>query len=247
MDTELLFYYTNAKTLLLILENFKIKMSVLSKSSDLVERNYHMHLINPDKGKGKQESQIEADNNKYICFCTEPNKTNWEHKNTGYRLPNMWDMYADRHRGACIIIDKKEFIDENKTLELEEVEIKYTDVINEEWDLDTKMKYKLNSYRNENEIRFISKTAEEYCSIKNSVKNIILGVDFENTIVTPEPTEKQTYKHLLFKKIQGNENNINPNLFLKPLIDKNGKMIISENGCLLWKEMKENGIDFNKQ
>jgi len=239
-----LFYYTNARTLLKILTSFQIKMSVLSRSSDLRERNFFRYFVKPEEGIGEKEAKKLADKSRYVCFCTEPNDSGWYHLDKGYRLPNMWDAYADRHKGACIILDRDLFKKKNPCLTDFQIDYKIEIELKEDLPLEKKMKQKSKIYESEHEIRFISSNGSEFCDIEGCIKKILIGVDFENVYIRDEE-ELQTPNS--FAKLCEiiKDKNIEPTLFIQPLITKAGKMIKSDNGCLLWDKMKTNGIVFN--
>lgn len=225
-----LFYYTNAWALIRILKDFKVKMSILSKSSDLRERNYFRYLVDPYNGVGETEARNNADNNTYVCFCTEPNSSGWRHLDKGYRLPNMWDTYADRHRGACLILDEIKFAKENSNLQVYPITYVAEKNFDDSWPLNKKMIHKLKNYENEHERRYISANGTQFCNIKNSLQKVLLGVDFGRD-------ERNNYELELFEIIKNNK--LKLDLFTQPLIDKTGKMIKLSNGCCLWNKMKD--------
>jgi hypothetical protein len=121
--------------------------------------------------------------------------------NPGYNLSRMWAQYGDNHKGVCIILNKEDFLKENvKKIDFKN-RIQYKSEIRPPL-LDEKYSRlegykeieinriiskfrkeifftKLNDWKGENEFRIINykKTSEEYCSIKNSLYGIILGIN----------------------------------------------------------------------
>jgi len=236
MDEEYIYYYTTSEGLFSILRKFEIRLSVLSKSSDLVERTYYTKIPCKNNTIGVKDMKLMADENRYVCFCREEDNTNFLRKE-GASYLNMWDAYSDRHKGACIRILKNRFIEKNDFLE--EIEIIYKkdkQYLNEKSEIRELMKYKYFIWEHENELRFLRKegSKSEYCSIEDCIVNVYLGIDFKKG--------KDCIKKLC-DIIKGNKK-LCPTWFIMPIILENGNLFFPENDGILWKKMKDSGIDF---
>lgn len=153
---------------------------------------------------------------KVLCFSLSSGKYT-----AGYSYSAMWAHYAENHTGICLEIDKDIFIEENKNIiqtdffqkicyfdyETEKIihpTVDYTkindnaDYIKKEFRFDNaKHIYftKSKEWENENEFRLIHLSEEkndEFCKIEKSLKNIYLGIKF-NDFYLP------SIKNLLFE------------------------------------------------
>ncbi len=133
-DEDSLFHYTSAETAIKhILFEKQLKLNPLNKMSDPYENknfdfdfNYSMNPIEVDK-KDKQIQIAIKKHCKIVSFCSnekplihhisytpKPNKTDQRIESQKYKFnvlgsyhSRMWDQYADRHRGVCIVFSKK--------------------------------------------------------------------------------------------------------------------------------------------
>lgn len=207
-------------------------LSRTSNSSDLRERNFYHEFLNPYAGIGKGEAIDRIDSSyRFLSFCTEPNKTEWWIKDQGYRLPNMWDSYANRHRGACIVLDEDKFREANPGLDC--VEIKY---LNEEdlhkiCSLEDKIRTKPLCYSQENEVRYLTRKGVEKCTIAGCISKVIIGVDMSERYIN------SLISLIKYKRIM-------PQLFIQPIVDEDGRILVFDNGCLLWEKMRKAGLNF---
>jgi hypothetical protein len=140
---------------------------------------------------------------KVLCFCEDYFTEGewWD----GFNLPRMWAQYGENHKGICLEIDKTEFIEENKDILGSDLtffeSIHYTnkdeypfvefDQYNERGDdylkdfIRSYYKYlffqKNKDWETEHELRLIhfDNAVDKYCSIKKSLKKIIVGIDFD--------------------------------------------------------------------
>ncbi len=146
---------------------------------------------------------------KVLCFSQDyKHKQEWY---DGYNLPRMWAQYAGNHKGVCLEIDKDIFLEENKKCigEAYFKNIKYCNENEYPWidfsrlktlgynnyitefrqkHLDYLFFTKSIDWEAERELRLlkISKQAQkvEFVSIKKSLKNVIVGIDF-NEVYLP--------------------------------------------------------------
>ncbi len=150
-------------------------------------------------------SDIIRNGAKILCFCEDYYAESewWD----GYNLPRMWAQYGDKHKGVCLEFDKDSFINENSELLNSESTFfdsvnytmrneylfinhpfmdelgkrKYFDQLRRQnhkylffqknWDWHTESEFRILHFGNEKQ--------DVYCSIRNSLKRIILGVDFK--------------------------------------------------------------------
>lgn len=140
---------------------------------------------------------------KVLCFCEDYFTEDewWD----GFNLPRMWAQYGDNHRGICLEIDKQKFIEENKDILESDLtffeSIHYTnrdhypfvefDKYRKQGELYLRdfiranYKYlffqKNKDWETEHEIRLIhfNNSEKKFCSIKNSLRRIITGIDFD--------------------------------------------------------------------
>ncbi len=141
---------------------------------------------------------------KMTCFSTDDGNIK------GYGHSRMWALYGDNHKGICLEIDEQEFLKENAELIKTGLfdRIKY-DNLNENPPINPIIEYdylkqlgiekyiekfkkeqvdflffrKNNEWESEKEKRlllFSSEPNSEYCTIKKSLKKIILGIDFHD-------------------------------------------------------------------
>jgi len=154
--------------------------------------------------RNEEISKILRDDCKVLCFCEDT-----PYDMFGYELSRMWALYGDNHKGVCIELDKEVFIEENnidpklfKNIQYYQFDIKkqfdfklvdynavhaygaekYVKEFFRPTHLDHLYFTKNKEWDSEHEFRLIhfsTKTGDEFCSIKNSIKNIFVGVDFE--------------------------------------------------------------------
>jgi hypothetical protein len=101
----------------------------------------------------------------------------------------MWYLYANKHLGACIVLDKEQFEKQNPCFAGNPAKIKYLNEIPfYEWINDEKKSlqeclcFKYKDFRMENEIRYFYNGLDEYCNIANCIKTVALGAEFCNNM-----------------------------------------------------------------
>lgn len=121
----------------------------------------------------------------------------------GYSLARMWERCGENHEGVCLVIDKKEFVQENIQLigsdEVYFEPVTYSNLLSElpiipnvEWREDNvaeayvRSNYqrlyfqKSKEWENEHEVRLVSfDPSIGFCSIRRSLKGIIMGTRFD--------------------------------------------------------------------
>lgn len=149
-------------------------------------------------------SKILREDCKVLCFCEDI-----PYDMYGYELSRMWALYGDNHKGVCIELDKDAFILENnidptlfkniqyyqfdsknqfnyKIVDYNALQAHGLEIYIKEHFRYTHLDYlfftKNKEWESEYEFRlvhFSKNPNDEFCSIKNSIRNIYVGVDFE--------------------------------------------------------------------
>lgn len=107
---NLLYHYTSATSLIKILQQMRLRLSTFDKLNDLNEVDMCVKVggfapINLIRYIKK--------NSRLISFSCNKVKGGRILKKA-INLPSMWAHYADNNQGACIVLNKKKFIKENK-------------------------------------------------------------------------------------------------------------------------------------
>ena len=225
---EKLYHFTNAEALFKILETMTLKLSSMSSVDDLNEKC----ICCRDDGWGINGINIE----KYVeqeCKTLSFSRNYYEGEErpsnvqSAINLPRMWAEYADKNRGACIIINERRFLEENQAVlknifydisDVEYSKMLYDDSIvasdNPEEFVKQYYKHilfrKHSDWNGQHERRFFCIGKEiEYLSIANSLEEICLGVRFESDDVSMDKlinvlTNKQSKCHTLNISLQWN-------------------------------------------
>ena len=143
-----------------------------------------------------QLNHIVRENARMICFSFDEAPT-WLSV-YGYRSSTMWAHYGDKHKGVCVVLDRNKFVKENraridllgkvkytKELKKPEINLASINVITEKTVQNVVRELrqviffsKLKDWRYENEYRVVNykNPTVEFCSIKDSLVGIILGM-----------------------------------------------------------------------
>ena len=189
-----------------ILPDLKLRLSPIVNTNDPRENKSFIFAAISNAGldlaelnkRNEEISKTLRDDCKVLCF-SDDNPPYF-----GYEMSRMWAYYGGNHQGVCLVFDKTEFINENKTvinaeylrninyfkfdikkeythktvdhIEMEKLgKEKYIKEVfrptnlehlyftkNKEWDSETEIRL----------IHFSSNPEDEFCSIKNSLKNM---------------------------------------------------------------------------
>jgi len=113
-EQDWLCHYTNFDNLCSILSTMTLKISSYDRSNDISEVESNITMLLDASIEEKLEQYI-IQNCGYISFSKNKwNKDRTEIVSVGYRIPSMWGIYADRSRGACLVIDEEKLLDENR-------------------------------------------------------------------------------------------------------------------------------------
>lgn len=142
-----------------------------------------------------------SNSSKVICFSID--KKVHGDIIEGYNFPRMWDRYGKKYQGVCLKINKKIFLKENEEIISYNKVIRYSNAIPSVFvdvseqdpekitekditsmvinNLDSLFFLKHSDWEGESEFRVvqINMIAKNYCSIKESLEEIILGSNFK--------------------------------------------------------------------
>ncbi|MBN2890880.1 MAG: DUF2971 domain-containing protein [Bacteroidales bacterium] len=187
---KFIYHYTKAINFLLILPLMRLKMGRIEATNDPKEKiRYFEVMVHGDYFDPKDEriEIIEDFLNNYpsiTCFSAGD-----AHKN-GFDLPTMWAHYADNHKGICLELNTHKFLYENNpnfifdnvdyALTAEYNKFSITKNTTKKEILKKLVFLKRDDWSSENEWRLFSLEGEDFCSIKESLESIILGLDFND-------------------------------------------------------------------
>lgn len=112
-SNDYLCHYTSFNNLCSILSTMTLRIGSYKNSNDIAELDSNISSL-LDSNKQREVEQYIANQCGYISFSTHI----WDTQNdviskVGYLIPSMWGIYADKSRGACMILDKDTLIKEN--------------------------------------------------------------------------------------------------------------------------------------
>lgn len=112
-SNDYLCHYTSFNNLCSILSTMTLLISSYKNSNDMAELDSNIASI-LNSNKTCEIEQYIANQCGYISFSTNI----WDTKNNiiskfGYLIPSMWGIYADKSRGACLVLDKDILLQEN--------------------------------------------------------------------------------------------------------------------------------------
>jgi hypothetical protein len=193
LDDKFLYHFTSAESLLKILENMTLKMSSFENLNDLNEKE--VNFILNDWLKGLKINKYISEQCQVISFSQNYQKKE-KFCECGCNHPRMWAQYADKNKGACVVINEKKFIEINKTI-LNEIfwkieNVSYnpyiykenlTDSANPKEFLENNYKEiffeKHSDWEQEDERRLFCIGGPKFFSIDNCIEFICLGNKFE--------------------------------------------------------------------
>lgn len=205
--SKFLYHFTKREILIEhILPSYKLKLNTLQKTNDPKEKK--MSVLNSIKNLTyageyldiKARLHNSLDNVCQICCFSGDYLINHKEFN-GYNLPRMWATYGDNHEGICLKIDFDKFFIENKVdndicfldnlvyvTEINHILTKKKNQFESDYEKVTLQLIKDNlkslffvkhlDWNTEREIRYVTLMKKDYCSIKNSIESIIVGMDF---------------------------------------------------------------------
>jgi hypothetical protein len=190
-----IYHYTKTEKLSLILSEMRLKMSSHRETNDPREKvhsfNGIFHGPKHEYSNNRCILLIEDFMNNYptvSCFSGDTSNKN------GFDLPTMWAHYAENHKGICLKINTQKYLFENKSIKsafdkmdyISKAEFNRFEIF-EETTEDVILKklvfQKRDDWSSENEWRLFSMEGEEYCSIMKSLEAIILGLEFDQTLL----------------------------------------------------------------
>lgn len=211
-----------------ILPSLNLKLNFLKNTNDPKEKKMSTSFaINNIEFPGEY---LELDgrfrdliDTKYKLCCFSGDYLKDSKKYFGYQLVRMWATYGDNHKGVCLVIDKEKFCEENEVDNANTIlqKINYdssasnqifkeSKALNTNYDqatenlinnnLNTIFFSKHHDWITENEIRFLTNSERKFCSIENSLKKIVLGMNF-NLKYRPSITEQFKERKIQLQRI----------------------------------------------
>jgi hypothetical protein len=218
-----LYHFTKTKTTLdLILPKMQLKHSLYANANDPKENMCGTDFKIIQNYMNLQNIHLKGDFNSFMLRCKHLSFTREDGTHYGYRHSPMWEHYAEQWSGVCLIIDKKNFVEQNNDLIHDNVG--YTEVIDfptidkdcigetkciENFIDQNKKELLFKKHRDwkyEDEYKFVTFDNErsEYCSIKDSLLYVIFGfkMSLENKLKFEELVNNIQLAEIIFN--QGN-------------------------------------------
>lgn len=132
-STDYLCHYTNFQSLCSILSTMTLRTSSYQYSNDISEIDSNISCI-LDGEKIIEIEQYLANKCGYISFSiNQRDKTNDIITTVGYLIPSMWGIYADKSKGACLILDKDILLQENAKILSDAEWFDFIDISYKQW------------------------------------------------------------------------------------------------------------------
>lgn len=115
-DKNYLCHYTSFDSLCMILSTMTLKVSSFSNSNDIAELESNIACI-LNSYKEEEVKRFVKEHCGYISFSI--NKEIYgqsQNPQFGYLIPSMWGIYADKSKGACLVLDEDIFKSVNNTV-----------------------------------------------------------------------------------------------------------------------------------
>lgn len=243
-DNNLLYHFTTADSLLKILSNMTLRLSTFENLNDLNEAD-----INCEWSDSFNHIRIKKHIKKYckLISFSQNYVYNDVFYEAGYNHPRMWAQYANNNTGVCIVIDEKKLKEINDKdfvgifNKLESVDydhLLYDKTIKDIADarnfIETYYRHifykKHIDWAHEGEKRFFCIEGPEYLSIKNCIKFIVLGRNFN----------KEKYFDLV-KLIIMNRLELTPHDFVKQ-INSDGRITVVTDAHSIYETIKNISI-----
>lgn len=114
LDDGYLYHFTTADSLMKIVENMTLRLSSFTLLNDLNENE-----LNCERSWGMDVINIQnfiREHCRLICFTQNYIQDGHPFCQSGCNHPRMWAQYADNSKGACIVINEKEFLKRNQKI-----------------------------------------------------------------------------------------------------------------------------------
>jgi Protein of unknown function (DUF2971). len=218
-----LYHFTKTKIALdLILPKMQLKLSLFANANDPKESMCGTDFKIIQNYMNLPNIHLKDDFNNYMLRCKHLSFTKDDKTHYGYRHSPMWEHYAEQWSGVCLVLDKKNFIQQNNDLINDDVD--YTEVINfptidkncigetgciENFvNKNTKelLFKKHRDWQYEDEYKFVTfdNYRSDFCSIKDSLIFVIFGfnMSLENKLKFGELVNINQLAEMVFS--QGN-------------------------------------------
>lgn len=206
VDSEKYIYHftRSATALIYILPNLSLKLSNYLNSNDPKENKtfgFWSIFENCNDSNIKQiRSSLEhfmRINCKHLCFSMDYKDQKSDIWINGFDHPAMWAHYGENSKGICLALHKETFLRENPNLISKKVKYKtffrFPQINENEWAIkkdDYLKEFLTKNFKHiffrkhkhwgvEHEFKVIEIGQKDYCTIKNSLRVIYLGPDFD--------------------------------------------------------------------
>lgn len=187
---DFIYHYTKTIYFALILPLMRLKMSKIEDANDPREKIKHYEGVFKSGFFNPQDERVELIENFLNNYSTITCFSGSSDLRKGFDLPTMWAHYADNHKGLCLEINTQNFILENNSsyffdkmnyaLSAEYNKFSIHEDTTSKEIINKLVFLKRNDWSSEQEWRLFSMEGANFCSIKNSLKSIILGLDFNS-------------------------------------------------------------------
>ncbi len=214
-----------------ILPTFQLKLNTLNNTNDPKEKKMSVDNYFEKQSFKYAGEYFDIKNNikefldndcKFCCFSGDYEFDN--QKFDGFNLPRMWATYGDNHKGVCLKIDYNKFCQFNKVnnedVFLRQMQYKAENAHklkkrNKIYESDsekvTKQIIRDNlellfftkhiDWLTEKEYRFLTLQQRDYCTIKESIVSVIVGMEFNKKYI---PAIKEQSQNIDLRKIAYN-------------------------------------------
>ncbi len=235
LEGDYIYHFTSEATALLyILPSLQLKLSNYCDTNDprenkllswnIFEQFDSLNRFNEVRSAVTIKIEFEEylkNNCKILCFSNDY-KVNKIGGLEGYNHPRMWAQYSNKHKGVCFVLDKKEFIKENKGFYYKKM--KYSNTF-EYPKLDSNNYYKSINHEkyfynflkanikelfykkhvdwsSEHESRLLSfNSKKQFCLIEKSLCRLYLGVNFDPNLYPALVSLLQKKKDLQIRRL----------------------------------------------
>lgn len=252
LNDKFLYHFTTAESLMKILENMTLKMSSFENLNDLNEKEVNFSF--QDWWNGLKIKKYIVEECHLISFSR-----NFQIDDSfcecGCNHPRMWAQYADKNKGACIVINEEKFIELNRPV-LNEIfwkieNVNYKPYIYNDNPTESSIpknfignNYKKiffekhNDWKQEDERRLFCIGGPEYLSINNCIEFICLGNKFDSISYSK-------LSDIIISNIEKDFAKLTPHDFTFQM-NADGRSIVADNAFRIIENIRKKGNDANK-
>ena len=252
LSDKFLYHVTTAESLFKIIENMTLKLSSFENLNDLNEKEVNFSF--QDWWDGLKIEKFILENCRVISFSQ-----NFQFEDSicevGCNHPRMWAQYADKNKGACVVINEEKFIDKNKSV-LDKTFWKIENVLykpylyngdptntNDPKDFVENNYKKIffekhNDWKQEGERRLFCIGKTEFLSIDNCIEFVCLGSKFGNE-------NYNSLAEILISSMEREHTKLIPHDFTFQ-VNADGRCLTMDNAFRIVKSVENKGNKANK-